>query len=184
MGYTTEAGGGEKNWLQRLADKIPGFSGYHAKERRRDIDKLHRDALADRIRAVKPAVAGVVRDLTDGGRLLEVGALDRVSKKLNTIENKVRFASYGYSGFFDAVQIKEEQLDRIYQFDLKLVEDVEVIERQAEALKGAFQTSTDLKLGAGNLEAAIDAFNAEFDTRQQAINGFGADSAPGRPLFT
>ncbi len=183
MGYTTDAAGGEKNWLQKLIDKIPGFSGYHAKERRRDIDKLHREWLADRLRAVKPAVAGVVRDLTDGGRLLEVGQLDRVGKKLDTIENKVRFASYGYSGFFDAVQIKEEQLDRIYQFDLKLVEDAELIERQAEALRGSFNTSTDLKLGASNLEQAVDSFNAEFDKRQQAINGFGADQAPGRPMF-
>jgi len=183
MGYTTDADGGEKNWLQRLADKIPGFSGYQAKERRRDIDKLHRDALADRLRAVKPAIAAAVRDLTDGGRLLEVAPLDRASKKLDAAENKVRFATYGYSGFFDAVQIKEEHLDRLYQFDLRLVEGVEVIERQAEALRQGSNTATDLKLAAGNLEQAIDAFNAQFDQRQQAINGFGAESAPGRPLF-
>jgi len=137
MGYTTDADGGDKNWLQRLGDKIPGFSGYQAKERRRDIDKLHREAVADRIRGLKAPVATAVRDLTDSGRLLEVGPLERVSKKVDTIENRVRFATYGYSGFFDVVQIKEEQLDGLYHFDLKLVENVEAAEQAAAVLASA-----------------------------------------------
>jgi hypothetical protein len=180
MGYTTDADGGEKNWLQRLGDKIPGFSGYQAKERRRDVDKLHRDALADRIRSVKGPIAAAVRDLTDGGRLLEIAPLERVSKKVDMVENRVRFATYGYSGFFDVVQIKEDQLDGIYRFDLALVEKVEVVEQAAAGLAGA----TDLKAAAAAVEGAVDALNTAFDARQQAINGFGgADSAPGRPLF-
>ena len=28
MGYTTDAEGGKKNWLERLGDKIPGYKGY------------------------------------------------------------------------------------------------------------------------------------------------------------
>jgi hypothetical protein len=179
MGYTTDADGGEKNWLQRLGDKIPGFSGYQAKERRRDVDKLHRDALADRLRSVKGKIAAAVRDLTDGGRLLEITPLERVSKKVDTVENRIRFATYGYAGFFDVVQIKEEQLDRIYRFDLALVEKVEAVEQAAGALAGA----ADMKAASGAVEQAIDDLNAAFDTRQQAINGFGAESAPGRPLF-
>jgi hypothetical protein len=184
MAYTTDADGGEKNWLQRLGDKIPGFSGYQAKERRRDIDKLHRETLADRIRAVKSPVASAVRDLTDSGRLLEVAPLERVSKKVDTIENRIRFATYGYSGFFDVVQIKEDQLDRLYHFDLALVEKVEAAEQAAAALASATGATGDLKAAVGALEKAVDDLGAAFDTRQQAINGFGgADSAPGRPLF-
>ena len=182
MGYTTDADGGEKNWLQRLGDKIPGFSGYQAKERRRDIDKLQREAIADRMRSVKVAIAGATRDLTDAGRLLESAPLERVSKKVDTVENRVRFATYGYSGFFDAVQIKEEQLDRIYRFDLALVEKIEAVEHQASAL-GAGGSPADLKTAIAGLEHAVDDLNTSFDARQQAINGFGAESAPGRPLF-
>jgi hypothetical protein len=183
MGYTTDADGGEKNWLQRLGDKIPGFSGYQAKERRRDIDKLHRDALADRLRAVKAPIAAAMRDLTDGGRLLEIAPLERVSKKVDMVENRIRFATYGYSGFFDVVQIKEDQLDRIYRFDLTLVEKVEAVEQQAAALAGATGVTGDLKAAVATLERVVDELNGAFDMRQQAINGFNAESAPGRPLF-
>ena len=122
MGYTPE-GSGEKSWLQRMAEKIPGIAGYQAKETRRDVDKLYRETLADRLRRVKDPLAAAVRDLTDGGRLLEITPLERISKKVDTVENRVRFATYGYTGFFDAVQIKEQQLDAIYQFDLRLVEN-------------------------------------------------------------
>jgi hypothetical protein len=183
MGYTTDADGGEKNWLQRLADKVPGFSGYQAKERRREIDKLHRDWLADRVRATKPPVAAVVQELSETGRLFEVTPLERISKKIDTIESRVRHATYGYSGFFDAAQIKEDQLDRIYQFDLGLVEKVEAVEMAAAALAAAKDSAAELKTGAATLEQAVDGLTAAFDSRHQAINGFGTE-APGRPLFS
>ena len=182
MGYTADASG-EKNWLQRLAEKIPGLAGYHAKENRRDVDKLYRDALADRLRKVKDSIAVVTRELTDGGRLMEIAPLERVSKKVDTVENRIRYATYGYSGFFDAVQIKEQQLDQLYQFDLGLVEKVEAIEAQASALRARTGTPTETKAGLADLEQAVDDLSNKFDTRFQAINGFGADAAPGRPLF-
>ena len=182
MGYTSD-GGGEKNWLQRLAEKIPGLAGYHAKESRRDVDKLYREHLADRLRRVKDDLSAAMRDMTDGGRLFEIAPVERLSKKVDTLENRVRFASYGYAGFFDAVQIKEQQLDAIYQFDLRLVEKVEAIEERAVALRGLAGTPTELKTASAALEQTIDDLGNTFDTRHQAINGFGEASAPGRPLF-
>jgi len=184
MAYTSEAGGGEKSWLQRLAEKIPGIAGYQAKETRREVDKLYREHLADRLRRVKDPIAAVVRDLTDGGRLFEVTPLERISKKVDTLENRVRFATYGYTGFFDTVQIKEQQLDAIYQFDLRLVEKVEGVEAAATALGPGSATPTELKSAAAALETAVDELGSTFDTRQQSIGGFGEASAPGRPLFT
>jgi hypothetical protein len=182
MGYTSD-GGGEKNWLQRLAEKIPGLSGYHAKETRREVDKLYREHLADRLRKVKDNLSAVMRDMTDGGRLFEIAPVERLSKKVDTIENRVRYATYGYAGFFDAVQIKEQQLDAIYQFDLRLVEKVEAIEGHANALRGQSGTPAELKTASSTLEQAIDDLGNTFDMRHQAINGFGEASAPGRPLF-
>src|SRR5829696_8435552 len=70
MGYTPDSGA-NKNWLQKLAEKIPGISGYQAKETRREVDKLFRETLADRIRNVKATLGAAVRDLTDGRRAQE-----------------------------------------------------------------------------------------------------------------
>src|SRR5262245_12180439 len=117
--------GDQKNWFERLSDKIPGYSGYVDRERRRDMDKRHREQLADRIRTVKAPLTEIMKDLTNGGRLMEVGPVDQTIKKLDKLENRIRFASYGYAGFFDAVKIEQPQLDAIYRFDLAMVERVE-----------------------------------------------------------
>src|ERR1044072_3673693 len=101
----------QRNWLERLGDKIPGYSGYVAKERRRDVDKLHREHLAERLRAGKQPLTDVMRERSSSGRLFEVGPVDRVLKKLDQVENRVRFASYGYAGFFDADKDEEARVE-------------------------------------------------------------------------
>ncbi|HVF58173.1 MAG TPA: hypothetical protein VM934_18635 [Pyrinomonadaceae bacterium] len=171
-----------RNWLEELSDKIPGYSGYAARERRRDVDKLHREHLADRLRAAKQPLTDVLRELTSGGRLMEVGPVDRVLKKIDHAENRVRFAAYGYSGLFDAVKIEEAQLNSIYQFDLALVDRVEEIERQAGALAASATSSEDLKRAASELERALDEMNRAFDERTRAISDF-SQGAPGASLF-
>jgi hypothetical protein len=174
----------QRNWLERLGDKIPGYSGYVAKERRRDVDKLHREHLAERLRAAKQPLTDVMRELSSSGRLFEVGPVDRVLKKLDQVENRVRFASYGYSGFFDAVKIQEPQLDLIYRFDLSLVEKVEEFERLARELATKAATADGLKQAAAEIERAADDLNRTFDERYRAIENFRPDDAQGQPMFS
>lgn len=173
-----------RNWIERLSSKIPGYSGYVDRERRRDIDKLHREHLADRLRGFKPSLIDVVRELTDTGRLFEVGPVDAAIKKLDHLENRVRFASYGYAGFFDVVKIEQPQLDAIYKFDLALIENVDRIEAKLSQLKTQASTSEGLKAGCGEVVAEIDQASRVFDDRYKAINDFGQGEPPGRPLFS
>ena len=174
----------QRNWLERLGDKIPGYGGYVAKERRRDVDKMHREHLAERLRAAKQPFTETVREMTSTGRLFEVGPLDRVLKKIDHVENRVRYASYGYAGFFDAVKIEEPQLDQIYRFDLALVEKVEELERRAQEVKANGSTPEGLKQAAAAAERAADDLNATFDQRYKAINDFKPDDTQGRPMFS
>ncbi len=163
--------------LERLGEKIPGYSGYAERERRRDQDKLHREHLADKLRAIKTPLTDAVRDLSSTGRLMEVGPVDRTLKKLDQIENRVRFASYGYAGFFDAAKIEESQLYSIHQFDLALVEKVNALEAKARELKSKSGDAEGLKAAATEVEAAVDELNQTFDKRYDAINNFGDSSA-------
>ncbi|HEX7956481.1 MAG TPA: hypothetical protein VF508_06045 [Pyrinomonadaceae bacterium] len=174
----------QRNWLERLGDKIPGYAGYVAKERRRDADKLHREHLAERLRAAKQPLNDVMRELSSSGRLFEVGPVDRLLKKFDHVENRVRFASYGYAGFFDAVKIEEPQLDQIYRFDLALAEKVEALERQARELSAKSGTADGLKAAAAEIERAADDLNHTFDERYRAIENFRPGDAPGQPMFS
>jgi hypothetical protein len=174
----------QRNWIERLSSKIPGYSGYVDRERRRDVDKLHREHLADRLRTLKSPLTNLIGELTNSGRLLEVGPVDSAIKKLDHLENRVRFASYGYSGFFDVVKIDQAQLDSIYKFDLALVEDVDKIEAKLAELKTNAGTSDGLKSGCAAVVEEIDQTNKAFDDRYKAIDNFAEGQPPGQPLFS
>ena len=118
----------EKNWLEKLADAIPGLKDYREKEARRDTDKRFREYLASRIDSSRDALDEVKREQLSGGKLDDLDEVDRLSQKLFKIANSIRHASYGYSGFFDQVKIQEAELDRIYQYDVSLMNDVEALE--------------------------------------------------------
>ncbi len=181
MSSNTTAG---RNWIERLSSKIPGYSGYVDRERRRDIDKLHREHLANRLRGLKTPLADLMRDLTNNGRLFEVGAVDSTIKKLDHLENRIRFASYGYAGFFDVAKIEQPQLDAIYQFDLALVDLVDKIDSKIASLKNEKTTAESLKAACAELGDTIDNTDRAFDERYKAINEFTEGQPPGKPLFS
>lgn len=175
-----------RNWIDKISSKIPGYSGYVDKENRRDVDKLHRENLANRLRAIKAPLTDVLNDLTNGGRLFEVTPVDTALKRLDKIENRIRFASYDYAGFFDTVKIEEPQLDMLYRFDLALVEQVEKLEAEVAELKSTAGTPDGVKTGAAKVTGSLDAINRAFDERYKAINEFGGAQSqpPGKPLFS
>lgn len=118
----------EKNLLEKLADAIPGLKGYREKESRRDTDKRFREYLAGRIEAVRNQMDDAKREIVSAGRLDGLAEIDRLSQKVFKAAGMIRYASYGYSGFFDQVKIQEAELDRLYQYDLSLVADIEALE--------------------------------------------------------
>lgn len=170
----------QRNWFERLSSKIPGYGGYVDKERRRDADKIQREHMADRLRGLKSPLNAVMGDLSSGGRLFEVGPVDRLIKKLDKLENRIRFATYGYSGFFDVVKIDQAHLDAIYSVDLSLVEHIDQLESVINELKGQAGSADGLKAAAAQADATIDQVEKAFDARHDAVNNF---AAPTGPLF-
>ena len=116
-----------RNWLERLGDKIPGFKGYQNRELRRDVDRMQREYLSQRFGELKASVRRSARDYTDAGQIGMLHLFERLDRSLDGMSQAVRFADYGASGIFDAVKIHDEELDRLYQFDLSVLDDLEVL---------------------------------------------------------
>jgi hypothetical protein len=55
-------------------------------------------------------------------------------KEFNTLVSEIEYAPYGESSLFSDMQIKEEELMRIYQFDLEMVELSNVLLLEFEAI--------------------------------------------------
>ena len=104
----------EKNFLERIADSIPGIKGYREKESRRDTDKRLREYIAGRIDKIRGEFSSVQSSLAEEGKLDLMDDTDRLDRRLQKVADSIRFASYGFAGFFDQVKIKEKELDEIY----------------------------------------------------------------------
>ena len=70
-----------ENQYQKIIEKIPGFAGYFAREKRRTADKLLRQYLADRLRKTKDEL------LSKGNTLLKKKEFDALEELNELIKN-------------------------------------------------------------------------------------------------
>jgi len=137
----------EQDVFGKLLGKLPGFNGYFDREQRRMADKMLREAVAGRYEEQWRRISAVQRDLISQGGLAYVDDLEGAAIKLRQFTDRVRTASYGFAGFFDAVKIQSEELEKIYQYDLWLMSLVDEIGRAIDNLESS--------LGTDGLPAAI-----------------------------
>jgi len=112
----------DRDPIKNLITKIPGFQGYVERGDRRMSDKLLRETIANEYEAHYQRISGLQRDLISQGGLAYIDDLENAAIKLRQFIDRVRTASYGYAGLFDAIKIKEEELATIYQYDSALLE--------------------------------------------------------------
>jgi len=120
----------DRNFLEKLGEKIPGFRGFQDRELRRDMDRALREHLAAGLGQLKSAVRDKARAYTDAGQIGALNGFDRVDRRLDGLAQAVRFADYGASGLFDAVKIGEPELARLYAFDDSVLEDLSGLETE------------------------------------------------------
>ena len=137
----------QRDFFKGILAKVPGFKGYIERNDRRMSDKLLRDKIADEFDTLNLRVSSLQRELVDQGELAFVGRLENASIKLRQFTDRVRTASYGYAPIFDAIKIKEEELDQVYQYDYALLE-------LADSVRSAVD-NVETSIGTDGLDAAI-----------------------------
>jgi hypothetical protein len=164
---------GEMRLSERIMAAIPGFHGYKEKELRRESDKLIRNHLYLKLSDAKTDLRAVSQKLADKRWFDVLTDMDRLNARVDRVNEKVNHASYGYSGFFDVVKVKEEALDRMIDYDNQLLDDVEGFLTDVDAfkdqvLKGELENARDQ---IRNVSDKLEAFEEAFDKRQEVILG-------------
>jgi hypothetical protein len=164
---------GQMRLSERIAAFIPGFRGYKEKELRRESDRLIRNHIYLKLSTAKTDLRAISQKLADRRYLDVMTDMDRLLAKMDRVAEKVNHASYGYSGFFDAVKVKEENLDHMIDFDNKLVDNVTALSTEIDAFKTELTSgvTTNLKDRIQAVSDKLDALEETFDSRQEAILG-------------
>jgi hypothetical protein len=133
--------------LGKIRKTLSGFVGYLDRENRREADKLLRTTIANRYEQQWNRISTIQRQMIEAGNLEQVDQLEASAVKLRTFIDRVKVASYGYAGFFDAVRVNENELQKIYSYDLQLLEDVNSISSAID--------NVEASMGSDGLPAAM-----------------------------
>ncbi len=135
-------------FLENLAYLVPGYRGYKDKERRREEDSRLRSLLLGRLSEIRGILVDILAGAAEDPDSVETEPLDDRVESIGFLSDTIRYAPYGFSGFFDAGEVAENSLDRILEVDLLLFEDLDAIEQIVlkTELIGTDQSSMDVFL--------------------------------------
>jgi hypothetical protein len=162
---------GAMGGLESFISKVPGYKGYKEKEQRREADKLLRDYLVRQFEEQQRKLNDQKLQLVSSGLIDLVDDLDRASTRLESFIIKIRTASQGYAGFFDAVKVKEGELDALYNFDNALLEGVPRLEASISNLSSAIMAKEGVAQGISDLVALTGELNDTWAKREDVLTG-------------
>jgi hypothetical protein len=151
----------DQDIFKKIFSKVPGFSGYIERQNRRASDKLLRESVANHFEQLWQRISAIQRDLISQGGIEFIDDLEASAIKLRQFIDRVRTASYGYSGFFDAIKINEDELAQVYQYDYTLLQLEDVVSKAID--------NVETSVGSDGLPAAIRNLT---NTARQCVEAF------------
>lgn len=151
-----------------LAKHIPGFAGYVKREERRSADKLYRDYLTSLLTQSRAHLSRATMNLSDQQDFESLKKISRIDAKLETNTDRIKLADYGYTGWFDVVQIDQEELAKIYEFDVNLARFVDEIAEHCKKMEIA--SNKEIGTIIDQLNVSIDSLEAKLKDRDNLFS--------------
>jgi hypothetical protein len=155
--------------FENLVSKIPGYKGYKDKELRREADKLLRIQVAGQLDDQRKRLTELQNQLVSQAQIEWLDDLERAVMKLQLLIDRIKTASYGYAGLFDAVKVKEEQLDALYEYDNQMLDFVDDIAADIDRVASAITAKEGIGEAITDLAGTVDEANRTFGHRGEAI---------------
>ncbi len=151
----------QRNALERLVARIPGFRGYLDREARREADKILREHGASLLeRGLRE-----LHEIAARAALDELDDLHELANQVDKLRAELRFADRGYSGFFDEIVLDSPAaLDSVYERDERIVEQIEQVVAQI----------ADVEFQAASVRAVVKRLGLALAERRTAILGLGS----------
>lgn len=163
----------EMRLTEKILAELPGFRGYKQKELRRETDKLIRNHIYQKLTQAKNNIKETFQKLANQPQPEILTSMDKLVMKIDRITEKINHATYGYSGFFNILKIQEEKLDKMIDFDTKLIEHTQNILNQTQTFKQEItnQKFEKTKEHIQKLNNSLDTLEQTFDQRSETVLG-------------
>ncbi|GAB4503534.1 MAG: hypothetical protein Fur0043_05260 [Anaerolineales bacterium] len=164
---------GQQDIFKKLASSIPGFNGYIERQNRRAADKLLRQTVADRFEEQWRRASNMQADLVNADLHDLVDDMEKAAIQMRTFIDKMRTATYGYTGFFDAVKINEAELAKLYEFDLAFFQVAESIAHALDTVEASIGDAEGVKAAIRNLVSLAREAVTTMERRYEVIHNSG-----------
>ena len=149
--------------MKKLELLIPGLRGYRSKEDLRVSDELLRNQVADKLDKVKDNLQQLRKQVSAANDLTNLGSVGSLMAQVQTLSGEVRHAAQGYAGWVAPIQVNEDKLNKLYDYDYSFVSSVFQLE-QATAPGSLTYDSTS----PNSIQSAISGFvRSVADIRQK-----------------
>ena len=166
---------GSKGLLERASLYIPLYGGYSKRNTRRDVDREVRIGVVRVFKGVKQELEGIHRLVVETGDMTLARDVERIRTKTDVQSIKIEKAVNGYSGIWATIKKKDEELDMVIEWDVRLLEDGNELRLFTEKLRASLEDGSDVKKMVRDLENMIDNLLEEFNQRDMAIKGLIGD---------
>ena len=136
---------------------------------RQEADKLLRDWIAGKLSLDMGYLRDLIEEMTRQIKIKLMNDVDRPLKKLEKLKDRIKFAERGYTGWFAAVDVDKNLLDRMYEFDDALVELPGQIETAIRAAQAAVADDAALVAALKSLNDLVAAADIAYGEREDLI---------------
>ena len=156
-----------RDLIDRITVKLPGFSGYVEKAESYAADKIVRDLLADRILGFKNEVNAKMVDLEKKQQRDRLGDLDSLAIKMETVIKKCQHADFGKVAALSSITISEDDKNRLLEYDWRLISALDNLEKSVGELRAAAAENVGTVIS--GIADTLRAFEKNFDERKNVL---------------
>lgn len=163
----------DRGILKKIQNYVPGFRGYRRREDLRDADRMLRMQLAQKLGTTRRGLEECRGMLMQSYGSKELETLGGLIFQFKKVEGAVTHAEMGYSGIAADIQIKEEELDRLYEFDAGMLDHIAAITASIDSLKNALMAADEQAAHRDmmSIKARITDFEDKFNRRSRVMEG-------------
>lgn len=152
--------------IQRLLNRVPGYTGYQRKESMRDDDRRLREEIARGLDQASSDLTALGSKIAADRRLDLISVVEETIARVRHLESRVRTASYGYGGLFSDRSVDEHALAQLKSFDVAFQAGVDELTRKiaTAAVAGSIDAASFQEI-----QQELSDLNRLFDTRGDVI---------------
>ena len=159
--------------VKKLQLLIPGLRGYRSKEDIRVSDEMLRNEVADRLDKVKGNLEQIRKQVASSNDFTNLTVVGSLIAQVQTLSGEVRHAAQGYAGLVAPIQINEDKLNKLYDYDYSFVSSVFQLDDATSPGKLTYDATApnSIQSSINTISQSVADIRQKWSLRLEAIEG-------------